>query len=402
MPTRRHRRPCRCCHHHHHVPAQLAIANTRLIVVIIITIRIVAIIMIIMINITIIRIIIIIIIIIVVMIIAMISVATDITVPRCDPPLLTDIIIFFVVFFSIIIVIIAVVINVNVISVLILFLVISISIFLFVFAITIASLKQAYKKNYKLDKAEAVLLRCTRNAELRSGAWQVKYLNHMSQVRMKQSRDVEAMEMMYEMESLATFPMHEPGAAQFYETLYRNMSSSLRRMGREDEAALYFLKMAEACRFHKKQLDWMDLWDLGILIANRAYQAGRWPEFYKSREIIAEARAILRFCSRDELAKLRPTKLTVIAMAEGGDAPQHIQLKVKDQQGSEVQFKIKKTTPLRKLMDAYCSRLGLQASQVRFMVDGERIAADDTAEKLGLEDEDLIDVAMEQTGGALR
>jgi len=82
-------------------------------------------------------------------------------------------------------------------------------------------------------------------------------------------------------------------------------------------------------------------------------------------------------------------------------AAQHIQLKVKDQQGSEVQFKIKKATPLRKLMDAYCSRLGLQASQVRFMVDGERIAPDDTAEKLGLEDEDLIDVAMEQTGGVI-
>eukprot|EP00450_Noctiluca_scintillans_P003172 CAMPEP_0194501332 /NCGR_PEP_ID=MMETSP0253-20130528/22507_1 /TAXON_ID=2966 /ORGANISM="Noctiluca scintillans" /LENGTH=95 /DNA_ID=CAMNT_0039343295 /DNA_START=49 /DNA_END=336 /DNA_ORIENTATION=- len=80
-------------------------------------------------------------------------------------------------------------------------------------------------------------------------------------------------------------------------------------------------------------------------------------------------------------------------------APAHIQLKVKDQQGSEVQFKIKKSTPLRKLMDAYCSRLGLQASQVRFMVDGERISPDDTADKLGLEDEDLIDVAMEQTGG---
>eukprot|EP00427_Karlodinium_veneficum_P060453 CAMPEP_0169379140 /NCGR_PEP_ID=MMETSP1017-20121227/40161_1 /TAXON_ID=342587 /ORGANISM="Karlodinium micrum, Strain CCMP2283" /LENGTH=186 /DNA_ID=CAMNT_0009478463 /DNA_START=64 /DNA_END=624 /DNA_ORIENTATION=- len=88
-------------------------------------------------------------------------------------------------------------------------------------------------------------------------------------------------------------------------------------------------------------------------------------------------------------------------MAEGDAAGQHIQLKVKDQQGSEVQFKIKKSTPLRKLMDAYCSRLGLQASQVRFMVDGERIAPDDTAEKLGLEDEDLIDVAMEQTGGSL-
>jgi len=87
------------------------------------------------------------------------------------------------------------------------------------------------------------------------------------------------------------------------------------------------------------------------------------------------------------------------APAGGEAATQHIQLKVKDQQGSEVQFKIKKTTPLRKLMDAYCSRLGLQASQVRFMVDGERIGPDDSAEKLGLEDEDLIDVAMEQTGG---
>merc|ERR1711977_93499 len=85
--------------------------------------------------------------------------------------------------------------------------------------------------------------------------------------------------------------------------------------------------------------------------------------------------------------------------AEGEAAAGHIQLKVKDQQGSEVQFKIKKSTPLRKLMDAYCSRLGLQASQVRFMVDGERIGPDDSAEKLGLEDEDLIDVAMEQTGG---
>ena len=42
-----------------------------------------------------------------------------------------------------------------------------------------------------------------------------------------------------------------------------------------------------------------------------------------------------------------------------------------------------------------------KASQVRFMVDGERIAPDDTAEKLGLEDEDLIDVAMEQTGGVI-
>merc|ERR1719183_2458483 len=47
----------------------------------------------------------------------------------------------------------------------------------------------AYKKNYKLEQSEAVLLRCTRHAEVRSGAWMVKYLNHLSQVRMKQARN---------------------------------------------------------------------------------------------------------------------------------------------------------------------------------------------------------------------
>ena len=58
---------------------------------------------------------------------------------------------------------------------------------------------------------------------------------------------------------------------------------------------------------------------------------------------------------------------------------------------------IKKSTPLRKLIDAYCSRLGLQSCQVRFVVERERIGPEDSAEKLGLEDEDLIDVAMEST-----
>merc|ERR1719188_1122958 len=118
---------------------------------------------------------------------------------------------------------------------------------------------------------------------------------------MKQSRDVEALEMMYEIESLAAFPLDEPGASQFYETLYRNMSATLRRMGREDEAAVYFVKMVEAARRHKEALDWMDLWDLGILLANRAYQSLRWAEFYKAREILAEALRMQRIVEPHEL-----------------------------------------------------------------------------------------------------
>jgi len=153
----------------------------------------------------------------------------------------------------------------------------------------------AYKKNYKLDKAEAVLLRCTRQVEdRREGAWMAKYLNHLSQVRMKQARNVEALEMMFEIESLAAFSLDEPGASGFYETLYRNMSCGLRSAGREDEAAIYFLRMAEAARRHKPALDWMDRWELGVLMANRAFQEQRWTEFYTARDIIAEALAMQR------------------------------------------------------------------------------------------------------------
>jgi len=69
-----------------------------------------------------------------------------------------------------------------------------------------------------------------------------------------------------------------------------------------------------------------------------------------------------------------------------------IRLYVNDAQGDEVRIKVKKSTPLWRLMDACCSRFGFQASQVHFMFNGKRIARDDTAEKLGLGDGDHIDV----------
>jgi small ubiquitin-related modifier len=72
-----------------------------------------------------------------------------------------------------------------------------------------------------------------------------------------------------------------------------------------------------------------------------------------------------------------------------------VTLKVRNQQSSVLQFKILKSTPLRKLMDSYCSRLGLQVSQMRFTVNGKCVASDDTAENLGLEDDDLIEAVME-------
>ena len=67
-----------------------------------------------------------------------------------------------------------------------------------------------------------------------------------------------------------------------------------------------------------------------------------------------------------------------------------IQLILKDDR-KEVDFNIKKSTPLRKLMEAYCMSVGLRLQSVRFFTaDGKRIFPDDTAWKLGLESEDLL------------
>ncbi|KAM3838056.1 small ubiquitin-related modifier 2-like [Diretmus argenteus] len=79
---------------------------------------------------------------------------------------------------------------------------------------------------------------------------------------------------------------------------------------------------------------------------------------------------------------------------------EHINLKVAGQDGLVVQFKIKRHTPLSKLMKAYCERQGLSMRQIRFRFDGQPINETDTASQLEMEDEDTIDVFQQQTGGS--
>jgi small ubiquitin-related modifier len=78
---------------------------------------------------------------------------------------------------------------------------------------------------------------------------------------------------------------------------------------------------------------------------------------------------------------------------------EHINLRVVGQDQNEVYFKIKRQTPLKKLMDAYCERQGKDPRHIRFMFDGERINENDTPEKLEMEDNDTIDVFIQQVGG---
>jgi len=85
--------------------------------------------------------------------------------------------------------------------------------------------------------------------------------------------------------------------------------------------------------------------------------------------------------------------------AAGGESADHISLKVVSQDGNEVFFKIKRHTPLRKLMEAYCRRQNLDMNSIRFLYDGNRIAADKSPKELEMEDNDIIDAVLQQTGG---
>lgn len=77
----------------------------------------------------------------------------------------------------------------------------------------------------------------------------------------------------------------------------------------------------------------------------------------------------------------------------------HINLKVKAQDGTEVFFKIKRSTTFRKLIDAYCKRQGADEQHIAFLYDGSRLRPDQTPDALEMEDGDEIDAMVHQTGG---
>ncbi|XP_006883748.1 PREDICTED: small ubiquitin-related modifier 1-like, partial [Elephantulus edwardii] len=75
-----------------------------------------------------------------------------------------------------------------------------------------------------------------------------------------------------------------------------------------------------------------------------------------------------------------------------------IKLKVIGQDSSDIYFKVKMTTHLKKLKESYCRRQGVPMNSLRFLFEGQRIADNHTPKELGMEEEDAIEVYQEQTG----
>ncbi|KAH6778544.1 small ubiquitin-like modifier 2 [Perilla frutescens var. hirtella] len=85
----------------------------------------------------------------------------------------------------------------------------------------------------------------------------------------------------------------------------------------------------------------------------------------------------------------------------GGDQSESIILKVKDQYGgNEVFFRIKRSTQLKKLMNAYCDRRSMEMDSFTFLSDGPRLREWQTPGELEMEDGDVIYAMLHLTGGA--
>ena len=78
---------------------------------------------------------------------------------------------------------------------------------------------------------------------------------------------------------------------------------------------------------------------------------------------------------------------------------EYIKLKVVDQDSNEIHFRVKMTTQMGKLKKSYSERVGAPIASLRFLFDGKRINDDETPKSLEMEQDDVIEVYQEQTGG---
>jgi len=81
-------------------------------------------------------------------------------------------------------------------------------------------------------------------------------------------------------------------------------------------------------------------------------------------------------------------------------AEDYLRIRVINSDGnSEVIFRLKLDIPFIRMKRAYATRLGLVENEIRFIFDGLRITDDDTPRKLGLVNDDVIEIYQEKTGG---
>mmetsp|Transcript_5488 Transcript_5488/g.7419 ORF Transcript_5488/g.7419 Transcript_5488/m.7419 type:complete len:99 (-) Transcript_5488:190-486(-) len=71
-------------------------------------------------------------------------------------------------------------------------------------------------------------------------------------------------------------------------------------------------------------------------------------------------------------------------------------------EGNLLQFKVKKTTKFEKVFTAFCTSEKLDIHHIKFIYDGNRLRSHQSPQDFEMEDGDIIDAFVEQTGGFMR
>ena len=77
------------------------------------------------------------------------------------------------------------------------------------------------------------------------------------------------------------------------------------------------------------------------------------------------------------------------------DIDEIITIRVRDQTGDEMFFKVQKNTKLEKVKSAYAQRTGIGITHCAFLQDGQRVADNSTPGSLAMKNGDFIDAILE-------
>ena len=91
-------------------------------------------------------------------------------------------------------------------------------------------------------------------------------------------------------------------------------------------------------------------------------------------------------------------KRAVVEDEPSAASEEKLNIRIRDQTGEETWFKVKPTTPLQKVFNAYATRKGVSVTHLRFLFDGARYFGAQTPADIGMENRDQLDCMLEQGG----
>ncbi|KRH93953.1 ubiquitin-like protein smt3 [Pseudoloma neurophilia] len=107
------------------------------------------------------------------------------------------------------------------------------------------------------------------------------------------------------------------------------------------------------------------------------------------------------FPSKEKNQKIKgPRKMSQDHESKSKLEEDRVKIIIIDNQGNQIEYKVKKTVPLGKLTEIYAKKYSKETNQLRMTWMGRNVTKSETPESLGLPDGALIEIVTPQEGGS--